>query len=79
VGKVKQWWSCSSFQRSPSFVLAWKLKALKLDLKKWNEVFGNVNKQRKALLVDLQGLMLMQKKDLFWMRKMQERLRLLVN
>jgi hypothetical protein len=34
---VKQWWDSYSFQGLPSFVLACKLKALKLDLKKWNE------------------------------------------
>jgi hypothetical protein len=37
VGMVKQWWDSYSFQGLPSFVLACKLKALKLDLKKWNE------------------------------------------
>jgi hypothetical protein len=41
--KVKQWWTSYSFQGSPSFVQASKLKALKVDWKKWNEkVFGKV-------------------------------------
>jgi hypothetical protein len=31
---VNQWWSSNSFQGSSSFVLARKLKALKLNLKK---------------------------------------------
>lgn len=33
-------------QDSPSFILASKLKALKADLKAWNEeVFGNIERQ----------------------------------
>lgn len=49
--KVNWWWSSYSFQGSPSFVLARKLKALKLYLKKWNEEgFGNVKKQKKVCL-----------------------------
>jgi hypothetical protein len=40
-----------SFQGSPSFVLAYKLRILKMDLKKWNEeIFGNVRKQKKDLV-----------------------------
>jgi hypothetical protein len=51
VDQVKTWWLSYSFQGSPSFVLASKLKALKTDLKKRNkEVFGNVWKQKKDLL-----------------------------
>jgi hypothetical protein len=34
VEKLKQWWSSYSFQGFPRFVLAVKLKALTLDLKK---------------------------------------------
>ena len=37
VDLVKQWWDSYVFQGTASFVLARKLKALKLDLKKWNE------------------------------------------
>lgn len=34
-----------------SYILATKLKALKLDLKKWNkEVFGNVNTRKEEAL-----------------------------
>jgi hypothetical protein len=56
VGLVKQWWDSYSFQGSPSFVLARKLKALKLDLKKWNEeVFGNVERNKRKLIEDLQA------------------------
>jgi hypothetical protein len=47
VGLVKQWWDSYLFQGSRSFVFARKLKALKLDLKKWNEkVFGNVERNK---------------------------------
>jgi hypothetical protein len=43
-----------SFQGSPSFILACKLKALKTDLKKWNEeVFDNVGKKKNDLLDEL--------------------------
>ena len=43
VDKVKKWWASYLFQGTPSFILAKKLAALKLDLKKWNETeFGNV-------------------------------------
>jgi hypothetical protein len=56
VGLVKQWWHSYSFQGTPSIVIARKLKALKLDLKKWNEeVFGNVERNKRKLIVDLQG------------------------
>ena len=35
--KVKRWWESYVFQGSPSFVLVCKLRALKQDLKIWNE------------------------------------------
>jgi hypothetical protein len=57
VDKVREWWSSYSFLGTPSFVLAQKLKALKADLKKWNEqVFGNVEFRKKALLEELNSL-----------------------
>jgi hypothetical protein len=38
------------FQNSPSYVLAYKLKVLKSDLKKWNEeIFGNVGQQKEMM------------------------------
>ena len=47
--RMNQLWSSYSFEGSRSFVLAQKLKALKLDLKKWNEqVFDNVEKRKKT-------------------------------
>jgi hypothetical protein len=57
VDKVRHWWSSYSFLGTPSFVLAQKLKALKVDLKRWNEqVFGNVEFRKKALLEELNAL-----------------------
>jgi hypothetical protein len=54
VDRVKQWWDSYLFQGSPSFILASKLKALKVDLKRWNEeVFGNVERKKKILLEEL--------------------------
>ena len=35
---VRSWWESYSVAGTPSFVFATKLKALKVDLKKWNEV-----------------------------------------
>jgi hypothetical protein len=56
VGMVKQWWDSFSFQGTPSYVLAFKLKALKQDLKKWNEeVFGNVERNKRKLFEELQA------------------------
>jgi hypothetical protein len=54
---VKQWWDCYHFQGSPSFIVACKIKALKMDLKKWNEeVFGNIDSNKSKLLDDLREL-----------------------
>jgi hypothetical protein len=56
VGLVKQWWDSYSFQDSSSFVLACKLKALKQDLKKWNdEVFGNIEQNKRKLTEGIQA------------------------
>ena len=50
VDKVKTWWASYLFQGTPSFILAKKLAALKLDLKKWNETeFGNVTYKKQDL------------------------------
>jgi hypothetical protein len=57
VERVRLWWESYSFQGSPSFVLAKKLKALKVDLKSWNEkVFGNVESLKLARLEELRVL-----------------------
>jgi hypothetical protein len=53
---VKQWWDSYHFQGSPSFVFACKIKALKMDLKRWNEEnFGNIDSNKSKLLNDLRG------------------------
>ena len=42
---------------SPSFILAYKIKALKEDLKKWNkEELGDLAFRKKCLLFELLGL-----------------------
>jgi hypothetical protein len=51
---VKGWWDSYQFEGTPSFILAKKLKALKLALKKWNyEVFGHVGHKRQQLMSEL--------------------------
>ena len=55
--RVQQWWVGYNFTGSPSFILAQMLKALKVDLKKWNkEVFGDLALRKKNLLSELMGL-----------------------
>ena len=55
--KVRTWWESYHFQGSPSFWFASKLKALKLDLKKWNdEEFGNVEGKMNKLWKNLEVL-----------------------
>ncbi|KAL4644003.1 hypothetical protein ACB092_02G132300 [Castanea dentata] len=57
VDKVKDWWASHLFQGTPSFILAKKLAALKLDLKKWNEMeFGNVTYKKQQLWSKLNDL-----------------------
>jgi hypothetical protein len=43
------WWGSYIYEGTSSHVLAQKLKPLKVDLKKWNEVIGNVGTQKKEL------------------------------
>jgi len=51
VEQIKKWWSSYECSGLPSHILAFKLKALKTDLKNWNaEVFGDVGKKKKELL-----------------------------
>ena len=57
VDRVKQWWEGYSFEGSPSFILAQKLKALKADLTRWNrEEFGDLAFRKKNKLTELMGL-----------------------
>jgi hypothetical protein len=51
VERVKQWWTSYHFEGSLSFVLAFKLKALKVALRICNEeVFGIVERRKKLIL-----------------------------
>jgi hypothetical protein len=46
--RVKHWWDFYRFQGSSSFNVASKVKALKVDLRQWNEeVFGDVGRKKK--------------------------------
>jgi hypothetical protein len=57
VEQVQRWWESYDFRGLPSFVLASKLKALKVDLKIWNaEVFGDVGKKKTELLEGIKEL-----------------------
>ena len=57
VERVKGWWQSYPSHGIPSYVLAQKLKALKGDLKKWNEkCFGNVAVKSHQLLAELRVL-----------------------
>jgi hypothetical protein len=47
VDRLRLCWTSHHFQSSPSFFLACKLKALKADLRAWNEhEFGNVEPKK---------------------------------
>jgi hypothetical protein len=62
---VKQWWESYRFHGTPSFVLDSKLKALKVDLKKWNtEVFGNIERRKKNHFEELRVLGLTRRNEI---------------
>ena len=51
VERVQDWWSSHHYEGTSSFILTNKLKALKVDLKKWNaKEFGNVSSWKNTLL-----------------------------
>lgn len=51
VEKVHAWQDSYNFQGSPGYRIAKKLRALKVDLKKWNEEdFGNVEEKKKQVM-----------------------------
>ena len=61
VETLRTLWESYHFQGSPSFWIASKLKALKIDLKKRNEEeFGNVEDKMHKLWKDLEELYLME-------------------
>jgi hypothetical protein len=57
VEQVNLWWQSYQFNGDPSYVLACILRALKGDLRRWNnEIFGHVGKRKKALLEEMREL-----------------------
>ena len=55
--RVRDWWGSYQFTGTPSFVFSNKLKALKEDLKKWNEdEFGHVTMKKNMMMADLREL-----------------------
>ena len=57
MDKVRGWWDSYDFHGSPSFVLTNKLKALKMDLKKWNkEEFRCVVERINSLVASIKVL-----------------------
>lgn len=57
VEKVRTWWDNYSFEGTPSFIVVGKLKALKYDLKKWNEEeFRHTEVQKNILWDELKAL-----------------------
>ena len=57
VDRVQSWWEAYIFEGSPSYIMASKLKALKVDLKQWNaQEFGNVAYQQQCNLHSLHVL-----------------------
>jgi hypothetical protein len=55
--RVQSWWESYIFHGTPSYILACKLKALKIDLKKWNEAdIGKVGVKMNHLMSDLNAL-----------------------
>ena len=57
MDNMERWWGSYQFSSTPSFILAKKLRVLKIDLKKWNEKeFGNVTVTKLRLLQELHDL-----------------------
>lgn len=55
VERVSQWWGSYQFQGNPSYVLAQKLKALKLE--RWNkEKLDDIHLRKQKLQGDIQIL-----------------------
>lgn len=52
--KVMEWWSSFNFEGDPRFIFGQKLRALKLEIKKWNkEELGRVEERKKKSLKKL--------------------------
>jgi hypothetical protein len=78
VDRVRGWWDSYSFPGSPSQTLASKLKALKLDLKKWNvNEFGNIHFKHQKLLHSLHELESLGERRVLSEDEKNERIRLI--
>jgi hypothetical protein len=78
VDRVRGWWVLYSFPGSPSHILASKLKALKMDLKKWNiNEFGNIHFKYQKLLHSLHELESLGERRVLSEVEKNERLRLI--
>jgi hypothetical protein len=65
VGRVKQWWDSYHFQGTLSFIVASKLKALKVDLRRWNnEVFGDLGVRKRSFGKSFVFFILLKKRGL---------------
>ena len=57
MDRVRSWWESYQLHGASSFVLVYKLKLLKNDLKRWNvDVFGHVEDRIKKLWKDVSVL-----------------------
>ena len=66
IDKVMMWWDSHNVHGYPCFVLVNKLKALKVDLKKWKDKeFGYVVGGKNCLLESIQMLNVIEDKDPF--------------
>jgi exonuclease III len=52
VDRVRLWWASYHFQGSPSYIFSQKLKALKSDLKRWNDQEFGIVEIRKAKFLE---------------------------
>ena len=78
VDRVKGWWASYSFPGSPSHILTSKLKALNMDLKKWNvDEFGNIHFKHQKLLHSLHELETLGEKRVLSEAEKNERTRLI--
>jgi hypothetical protein len=66
VERVQDWWSSYHYEGTSSFILTNKLKALKVDLKKWNtKEFGNVSSWKNTHLANFFFFFLINKEKVY--------------
>lgn len=57
LGRIEEWWKSFTYLEKPDFILAYKLKALKANLKEWsNTIEGNLARQKSNILSQLAEL-----------------------